>query len=156
MQKALTPELQCIAKSLYEFVKYPTHAKKVCSLYKRVLRDLECSVSERAAFCYRMSQIRQCFEKNRDVDITEGADLLHKGEEELFYNSHPIPRYFQFSPGGVAYEREVQPPDWVLDYWHPIEKEQYPVYFARREVRKKEFIDRWLKKYSTNKNELEK
>ena len=30
---------------------------------------------------------------------------------------------------------------------HPSEKALYPEYFARREVRKKEFTDRWLKKY---------
>lgn len=51
------------------------------------------------------------------------------------------------SPGGVAYEREVVPPDWILDYWHPLEKAQYPEYFARRELRKKEFIKNWEKKY---------
>lgn len=51
------------------------------------------------------------------------------------------------SPGGVAYGREVIPPDWVLDYWHPLEKAQYPEYFARREERKKEFVKMWEKKY---------
>lgn len=51
------------------------------------------------------------------------------------------------SPGGVAYEREVEPPDWILDHWHPLEKAQYPEYFARREQRKKEFIQEWNKKY---------
>lgn len=30
---------------------------------------------------------------------------------------------------------------------HPSEKSLYPEYFARREIRKKEFVDRWLKKY---------
>ena len=30
---------------------------------------------------------------------------------------------------------------------HPAEKAQYPEFFARREVRKKEFIERWVKKY---------
>lgn len=51
------------------------------------------------------------------------------------------------SPGGVAYEREVEPPDWVLDYWHPLEKAAYPEYFARREQRKKEYIQNWEKKF---------
>lgn len=41
------------------------------------------------------------------------------------------------SPGGNAHGREVELPDWVLDYWHPLEKAQYPDYFARREKRKK-------------------
>lgn len=51
------------------------------------------------------------------------------------------------SPGGVAYQREVTPPDWVIDYWHPLEKAQYPEYFARREQRKKEFVKLWEQKY---------
>lgn len=41
------------------------------------------------------------------------------------------------SPGGNAHGRKVELPDWVLDYWHPLEKAQYPDYFARREKRKK-------------------
>lgn len=51
------------------------------------------------------------------------------------------------SPGGVAFEREVIPPDWVLDYWHPLEKAQYPEYFARREKRKEEYIKWWENQY---------
>ena len=35
----------------------------------------------------------------------------------------------------------------VLDFWHPYEKAAYPEYFARREVRKREFVERWEKKY---------
>lgn len=51
------------------------------------------------------------------------------------------------SAGGVAFEREVTPPDWVLDYWHPLEKAQFPDYFARREKRKQEYIQMWEKQY---------
>ena len=51
------------------------------------------------------------------------------------------------SPGGVAYGREVIPPDWVLDYWDPIEKAAYPKYFALREKRKREYLEMWEKKY---------
>jgi len=50
-------------------------------------------------------------------------------------------------PGGVAYDREEETPDWVLDYWHPKEKEQYPEYFAKREQRKKEYVEMWEKQY---------
>lgn len=51
------------------------------------------------------------------------------------------------SPGGVAYGRVVTAPDWVLDYWHPLEKAQYPEYFARREQRKQEYVKLWQEKY---------
>lgn len=51
------------------------------------------------------------------------------------------------SIGGTAYGRDIDCPDWVMDYWHPLEKAQYPEYFARREQRKKEFIEWWERKY---------
>ena len=35
----------------------------------------------------------------------------------------------------------------MLDMWHPLERAQYPEYFSRRELRKKEYIERWEKKY---------
>ncbi|CAB0018282.1 unnamed protein product, partial [Nesidiocoris tenuis] len=41
---------------------------------------------------------------------------------------------------GNTYGRAHQAPDWVLDYWHPLEKAQYPEYFLRREKRKQEFL----------------
>lgn len=34
-----------------------------------------------------------------------------------------------------------------MDTWHPLERAQYPEYFARRDQRKREFIERWEKKY---------
>ena len=37
----------------------------------------------------------------------------------------------------------------MLDKWHPLEKAQYPEYFALREIRKKEFVERWETKYGT-------
>lgn len=60
---------------------------------------------------------------------------------------HYCPKQFPHSPGGSAYARIVEPPDWVLDYWHPLEKAQYPEYFARREERKKEYVKYWEKLY---------
>lgn len=45
--------------------------------------------------------------------------------------------------GGVAHARVVEPPDWVLDYWHPLEKAQYPQYFECREKRKEEYMKHW-------------
>lgn len=51
------------------------------------------------------------------------------------------------SPGGIAEGREVDPPDWVVDFWHPLEKKQYPEYFARREQRKKDYIKFYTQLY---------
>lgn len=88
--------------------------------------------------------MRAKFEENRNlVDFREIETKLAQAEEDLFLKQHPQPRKFADSPGGVAFEREVIPPDWILDYWHPLEKAAYPEYFARREQRKEEYLKKW-------------
>jgi len=79
--------------------------------------------------------------------MVKAKQILAAGEEELFLKKHPQPFKFPNSPGGIAYGREPHVPDWILDMWHPLERAQYPEYFARREQRKKEYIERWEKKY---------
>ncbi|XP_048001069.1 NADH dehydrogenase [ubiquinone] 1 beta subcomplex subunit 9 [Leguminivora glycinivorella] len=125
-----------------------THSQRVCSLYKRALRNVEAFYDRRDVYRYQAVLLRDRFNKNAKIqDMRKAVQLLKEGEEELFLQQHPIPKKFAESPGGVAYEREVEPPDWVLDYWHPLEKAQYPEYFKRREQRKKEFIAMWEKQY---------
>ncbi|KOB69377.1 NADH dehydrogenase [Operophtera brumata] len=125
-----------------------THAQKVCSLYKRGLRNLEAFYDRRHVYRYQAVLLRARFDKHaKEQDMRVAVDLLKKGQEELFMTQHPVPRVFPMSPGGVAHERVVTPPDWVLDYWHPLEKARYPEYFKKREQRKKEFIAMWEKEY---------
>ncbi|XP_076315351.1 NADH dehydrogenase [ubiquinone] 1 beta subcomplex subunit 9-like [Tachypleus tridentatus] len=125
-----------------------SHTVKVCSLYKRALRNLESYIHERPHFRFNAVLLRQRFEENRNItDMRIAKQLIEQGEDELFHKSHYQPLKFPCSPGGVAYERVVGSPDWVLDYWHPLEKAQYPEYFARREQRKKEYIELWEKTY---------
>ncbi|XP_013138263.1 PREDICTED: NADH dehydrogenase [ubiquinone] 1 beta subcomplex subunit 9 [Papilio polytes] len=125
-----------------------TQVQKICSLYKRTLRNLESFYDRRHVYRYQAVLCREKFEKMiNEKDARKAAEMLKQGEEELFLTQHPIPKKFAKSPGGVAYEREVIPPDWVLDYWHPLEKAQYPEYFKKREQRKKEFIAMWEKEY---------
>lgn len=38
----------------------------------------------------------------------------------------------------------------TIDYWHPLEKAQYPKYFATREIRKMEHILWWHEKYGAD------
>ncbi|XP_076048124.1 NADH dehydrogenase (ubiquinone) B22 subunit [Oratosquilla oratoria] len=125
-----------------------SHSRKVCSFYKRALRNLESWYDRRPAYRYRATLLRAEFDKNKDVkDLRIAQQLLEKGEQELFEKQHYQPKKFPLSPGGVAFERSVAAPDWVLDYWHPMEKAAYPDYFARREQRKKEYIEWWEKTY---------
>lgn len=112
--------------------------------------------------------MRARFDENVKKDLSKGVQLVEDGEKELFSKQHYQPKKCRLfvctilgtsdintsfrnlvanSPGGCAFEREVIPPDWVLDYWHPLEKAQYPDYFARREQRKKEYVVWWEKQY---------
>lgn len=47
----------------------------------------------------------------------------------------------------MTWHRDEIITDAVLDFWHPLEKAQYPEYFARREKRKKEYVAWWEKTY---------
>merc|ERR1719331_1098237 len=79
--------------------------------------------------------------------MRKAKKLLMDGEKELLLKQHCSPLKFHEAPGGCAYERHNPRPDWLLDSWHPLEKAQYPEYFALRDIRKREFIERWEKKY---------
>lgn len=39
----------------------------------------------------------------------------------------------------------------LFDSWHPLEKAQYPDFFAKRDQLKKEYIDWYVKKYGITK-----
>ncbi|KAA0199857.1 hypothetical protein HAZT_HAZT001333 [Hyalella azteca] len=97
---------------------------------------------------YNVTLLRAKFDENKDVkDLRVAKQLYEDGENFLFKSMHPIPKKFPHSPGGVAYGRVVKVPDWLLDYWDPIEKAAYPKYFALREKRKKEYLEMWDKKH---------
>lgn len=51
------------------------------------------------------------------------------------------------APGGVFFRKYIEMPDGVLDYWHPLEKAAYPKYFAKRELRKRQYLEMWEKQY---------
>lgn len=125
-----------------------SHTRRVLSLYKRALRNLESYYHQREVYRYYAVHLRQRFAVNKSVQDKGAANhLLESGEKMLDKYLHSVPKKFALSPGGCAFEREVEPPDWVLDYWHPLEKAQYPAYFARREERKREFYKKWMKIY---------
>ncbi|CAL7950257.1 unnamed protein product [Xylocopa violacea] len=125
-----------------------SHSKKVCSLYKRALRMLTAYYTARHHFRYEATLMRHRFDLNRDIrDVRFAKQLLLEGEEELFENTHYAERKFPESPGGVAYERFHIPPDFVMDFWHPMEKSRYPKYFKLREQLKEEYIELYKKWY---------
>ncbi|KAG7201073.1 hypothetical protein KM043_017616 [Ampulex compressa] len=125
-----------------------SHSKKVCSLYKRSLLCIKDWYKDTAEYRYQAILMRERFDKNSKIrDLRVAKDLLLKGEDELFEYQHSQPLKWPNSPGGVAYGRDEGSPDWVLDFWHPMEKAQYPKYFAIREKRKKEYEEWFYRQY---------
>ncbi|KAK3917656.1 NADH dehydrogenase [ubiquinone] 1 beta subcomplex subunit 9 [Frankliniella fusca] len=125
-----------------------SHTRKVCSLYKRMTRNLQAYYHDRARFRYEATLLRAEFDKHKDEkDMIKATRLLKKAEQDLYANLHYQPIKFPSSPGGVAYDRNAIIPDDALDFWDPVEKAFYPKYFALREQRKKEYMELWQKKY---------
>merc|ERR1711911_578026 len=100
------------------------------------------------SFRYEVTILRDRFEQNRNLtDVAKLQKVLQESEKELHEKQHYQPIKFPYSPGGVAYGRALESPDWVLDYWQEEEKARFPEYFAQREQRKKEYITYWEKKF---------
>uniref|UniRef100_A0A3P8WU13 NADH dehydrogenase [ubiquinone] 1 beta subcomplex subunit 9 n=1 Tax=Cynoglossus semilaevis TaxID=244447 RepID=A0A3P8WU13_CYNSE len=124
-----------------------THRQKVLRLYKRSLRHVESWAVHRDKYRYFACMLRARFEENKnEKDMLKATQLLKAGEEEFWDKQHPQPYIFPDSPGGTSYERYecYKLPEWVLDYWHPSEKAQYPDYFAKREQWKKLRLQTWI------------
>ena len=126
-----------------------THSQKVCRLYKKSLRAIEdYKEPDRALVRYEQILMRQRFEVNRNIqDLRVARKLLEEGEKEYEQKKHWEPKYFPSSPNGAAYMREYIPDDHILDYWHPLEKAMFPDYFAKREQRKKDYVEFYRKMY---------
>uniref|UniRef100_A0A6M2DCY4 NADH dehydrogenase [ubiquinone] 1 beta subcomplex subunit 9 n=1 Tax=Xenopsylla cheopis TaxID=163159 RepID=A0A6M2DCY4_XENCH len=128
------------------------HVRRVCNLYRAVLRNVRSWYYERPLQRIKMTEARHAFEKNRC--LISKADIekaINAAEDYIFQEQHYCPLYYAHSPNGVAYQREVVAPDWVLDYWHPLEKAMYPKYFKKREERKKEYLEWYDKMYRDDK-----
>ncbi|XP_076765407.1 NADH dehydrogenase (ubiquinone) B22 subunit [Xylocopa sonorina] len=128
-----------------------THSRKVCSLYKRVIRMLDAYYTRRNEFRYHATIMRHRFDLNKNIrDARLAKALVIEGEEELFRRARWEKKRFPTAPDGIAYQRFITPNDFVLDYWNPLEKSKYPKYFALREQLKKEYVDLYKKWYPEN------
>ncbi|NP_001165792.1 NADH dehydrogenase [ubiquinone] 1 beta subcomplex subunit 9 isoform X1 [Nasonia vitripennis] len=125
-----------------------SHSRRVCNFYKRVLRHIESTVYCLDEVRYESVLMRAKFDENKNIkDLRVAKLILLNAEKELDDQRHWSYKKFPESPGGCAYQRVVEPPDWVLDYWDPMEKAAYPKYFALREQRKKEFEEFYRQEY---------
>lgn len=129
-----------------------SYTRRVCSLYKKMRRDQEFWYNDdffEARF--QCLLIRAEFDKNKNIkDIRKGKAILEAAEKKFHDDIHPYHAKGQplhpYSKEGIAYERELLSPDWVVDFWHPLEKARYPYYFAKREQMKDDYINMWKRK----------
>uniref|UniRef100_A0A6G1S538 NADH dehydrogenase [ubiquinone] 1 beta subcomplex subunit 9 n=1 Tax=Aceria tosichella TaxID=561515 RepID=A0A6G1S538_9ACAR len=128
-----------------------SHTRKVCSLYKRLLRNIDFSEDDFYEARFQKLQLRAEFDKHKDIkDARVAKALLEKGEKHFEENGHPYYvsgiEIHPYSKDGIAYGRCEESPDYVMDYYHPLDKARYPYYFAKREEMKKEYLNLWKKK----------
>ncbi|XP_035223398.1 NADH dehydrogenase [ubiquinone] 1 beta subcomplex subunit 9-like [Stegodyphus dumicola] len=70
-----------------------THAQKVCSLYKRAVRNAWSTYDDRWLYRYHARLIRARFDEHKDEkDLRKAKQLLEDGEKELWDNLHYQPR----------------------------------------------------------------
>lgn len=128
-----------------------SHSRQVCSLYKRMLRDIDWWEDNFLECRYKKVLLRAQFDKNKSIkDLRVAKELLERTKKQFDEDMHPIHKYgqpwHQFSKDGIAYGRMLESPDWVMDQYHPLFKAQYPYYYAKREQMKDEYIKMWKKK----------
>lgn len=128
-----------------------SHTRKVCSLYKLLCRDPYFRDLDHFEIRFKRLQIRAMFDKNKNIkDMREAKLLLEQGEQFFRENGHYDQFYGQplhpFSKEGISYNRELHSPDYVMDWYHPLEKARFPYYFSKREAMKDEYLKVWRKK----------
>lgn len=135
-----------------------SHSRQVCSLYKRMIRDIDWWADDFWDARFQKLVLRAQFDKNKNIkDMRAARALLEKTEKKFKDDMHPVHKFglpwHQFSKNGIAYGRVLESPDWVMDLYHPLVKAQYPYYFAKREEMKDEYIRMWKRKVLKQKEE---
>ncbi|KAK6622561.1 hypothetical protein RUM44_002373 [Polyplax serrata] len=111
-----------------------SHHRKIANLYKKEEKR------------YRVALLRAEFDEIYcEKDMRKSKQMLIEKQAQM-KKRFCIPQvYFPDSPQGVAFERQHQLLDAEMDLWHPLEKAIYPEYFAKREMRKQQYIEMWDK-----------
>jgi len=127
------------------FTKALSHRQKVLRLFKRAMRECDnWYLPDTLETSYHQRILRSRFDAHKnETDTRKAKKFLLDGVKELWEKRHPIPYLAPYDVYGPAYHREPQAPDVRLDTWPYLERAQYPKYFARRDQRKQEVLDRW-------------
>lgn len=128
-----------------------SHTRRVCSLYKKMLRDIDWSETEFFEARFKKLQLRAEFDKHKNIkDMRAAKALLEATEQNFLRTMHPYManniEWHPYSKEGIAYQRNMESPDYVMDAYHPLEKAQYPYYFEKREQMKEDYMRMWKKK----------
>lgn len=128
-----------------------SHTRRVCSLYKKMSRDVEFWEDDFFEGRFKKLNLRKRFDEAKEIkDLRLAKALLQKTEKDFFYTQHPYHALGQpllpWSKEGIAYGRNLESPDYVMDIYDPLEKAQYPYFFAKREAMKDEYLKIWKKK----------
>uniref|UniRef100_A0AC34RLD2 NADH dehydrogenase [ubiquinone] 1 beta subcomplex subunit 9 n=1 Tax=Panagrolaimus sp. JU765 TaxID=591449 RepID=A0AC34RLD2_9BILA len=131
------------------FTKALSHRQKVCRLYKRALREVDAWYGGNTLNVrYQKVLMRARFDAYKDEkDPRKSQLMLADGCKELWQKRHYKPFRFAMDPLGSSYDRERDGPDQMVDsdMWTLAEREQFPYYFNKRELRKKELLEHWAK-----------
>ncbi|XP_048748795.1 NADH dehydrogenase [ubiquinone] 1 beta subcomplex subunit 9-like [Ostrea edulis] len=131
---------------------YLSHGQRVLRYYKRACRNFEANAGHPLDARMSKVELRAKIDANKyEADYVKAAKMLEEAEADIL-TKWVFPAK-NWSPGGTCYGRYIYFPDYFVDYWHPLEKAQYPKYFATREIRKMEYIMWWQKKYGTGAGE---
>merc|ERR1711911_427188 len=65
-----------------------SHTRKVCSLYKKAARTLQCWTPDRLSFRYEVTILRDRFEQNRNLtDVAKLQKVLQESEKNSMKSS---------------------------------------------------------------------
>jgi NADH dehydrogenase (ubiquinone) 1 beta subcomplex subunit 9 len=89
-----------------------THAQRVCRLYRNALKTQNSWAVDRQVFIAEADKMRAEFDKHASLAATsvEARNLLERGEEKLFQESHPDRYIVAYLPGGSLYMRNAPLP----------------------------------------------
>ena len=102
-----------------------THAQRVCRLYRNALKTQNSWAVDRQVFIAEADKMRAEFDKHAQLAATsvEARNLLERGEEKLFQESHPDRYIVAYLPGGSLYMRNAPLPLHVCRDGHVPEGE---------------------------------
>ncbi|XP_060066543.1 NADH dehydrogenase [ubiquinone] 1 beta subcomplex subunit 9-like [Ylistrum balloti] len=132
-----------------------SHAQLVKTLFKKAVRAHETKCMYRLQYRFGAVKIRAMFDEHKDERDMDKIHELMRYTETMIHMKVGITKQFEGCPKGISHGRYDVSPDMVLDAYHPMEKAEYPTYFAKRELAKRDYIMWWEKTYGNTEPKTE-